>query len=74
MQNKKKPLSLNSIKIKKRLIELNMTQRELANKIGMNENYLTDILNGRRSGKKYMDDITKTLGLEENYQLMREVI
>ena len=68
MKETKKQLSLNGIKIKKRLIELNMTQRELSNKLGMNENYLTDILKGRRSGKKYMDDIMFTLGIQEKYQ------
>lgn len=47
--------------VKKRLVELDMTQRELARSIGMNENYLTDILKGRRSGKKYKEAILKTL-------------
>jgi len=75
MQDKKKPLPLNGIKIKKRLVELNMTQRELANRVGMNENYLTDVLKGRRSGKKYMDEIMEVLGLDEkHYRPMREVI
>lgn len=75
MQDKRKPLPLNGIKIKKRLVELNMTQRELANRVGMNENYLTDVLKGRRSGKKYMDDIMKVLGLDEkHYRPMRGVI
>lgn len=49
------------IEVKKKLIELNMTQRELAKKLEMNENYLTDILNGRRSGKKYKFKIIKIL-------------
>ena len=75
MQEKKKPLPLNGIKIKKRLVELNMTQRELANTVKMNENYLTDVLNGRRSGKKYMDKIIQVLGIDEkHYQSMREVV
>ncbi|HHW39119.1 MAG TPA: helix-turn-helix transcriptional regulator [Bacillales bacterium] len=52
------------VRVKKRLIELNMTQRQLAKNIGVNENYLTDILNGRRSGKKYIDRLTKTLALD----------
>lgn len=47
--------------VRKRLLELNMTQRQLARDIGMNENYLTDILNGRRSGKKYREAIVKRL-------------
>ena len=47
--NRKKPIPIFGVKVKKRLIELNMTQRQLASEIGVNENYLTDILNGRRS-------------------------
>jgi transcriptional regulator with XRE-family HTH domain len=75
MKTKKQPLPYNGIKIKKRLVELNMTQRELAKAIGMNENYLTDVLNGRRSGKKYMDSIMETLGLKEKeYESLRGVI
>lgn len=65
------------IKVKKRLIELNMTQRQLASEIGVNENYLTDILNGRRTGNKYRDSIIQRLDLkaeEKEYQPMREVI
>lgn len=50
--------------VKKRLIELDMTQRELARSIGVNENYLTDILKGRRSGKKYKEAILKTLEID----------
>lgn len=47
--------------IKIRLIELNMTQRTLAKKVGVNENYLTDIVNGRRSGKTYRSAIMNVL-------------
>ncbi|QUI22580.1 helix-turn-helix transcriptional regulator [Vallitalea pronyensis] len=50
--------------VKKRLIELDMTQRELARSIGVNENYLTDILKGRRSGKKYKEAILETLEID----------
>ncbi|MCH3964365.1 MAG: helix-turn-helix domain-containing protein [Clostridium sp.] len=52
------------IKVKKRLIDLNMTQRELSSEIGVNENYLTDILNGRRSGKKYKNLIVERLDID----------
>jgi len=51
--------------VKKRLIELRMTQRELAKDIGVSENYLTDILSGRRSGKKYRHLIYKKIGLDD---------
>lgn len=51
-------------RIRKRLIDLDMTQRELAQKIGMRESYLGDILSGRKSGTKYAEKIYKVLGLE----------
>lgn len=47
--------------IKKALIDKDMTQRELAREINVNENYLTDIINGRRSGAKYKNKIIETL-------------
>lgn len=60
----KAPL-LFGVEVKKRLIELNMTQRELSGRIGANENYLTDILRGRRSGRKYREAIRRELGLTD---------
>nr|WP_312577703.1 helix-turn-helix transcriptional regulator [Sedimentibacter sp.] len=56
-------MSQRGIKIKKRLVEKSMTQRELAEKIKMKEQYLTDILSGRRSGNKYINQIYQELGL-----------
>ena len=50
--------------IKKKLVELNMTQRKLAEKVNVSENYLTDILRGRRSGKKYMEKIINILAIK----------
>jgi len=38
-----------------------MTQRELAEKLNIKEQYLADILSGRRSGKKYINQIYKEL-------------
>ena len=64
MKTKNNPIPIFGLKVKKRLVELSMTQRQLANDIGVNENYLTDILNGRRSGRKYKDSIIKKLDLE----------
>jgi len=51
--------------VNKRLVELNMTQKELAQKIGVSEVYLSMVLRGHRSGKKYIDVIVKTLGLQD---------
>lgn len=52
------------IEVKKKLIELDMTQREFSKQIGINENYLTDILKGRRAGTKYRSKIIKKLQLK----------
>lgn len=70
---RKKHSPLFGIKVKKRLIELGMTQRELAKEVRVNENYLTDILNGRRSGKKYRSAIMKHLGIND-FEELKEVI
>lgn len=64
MDTRKKWIHFLGIQVKQRLIELNMTQRELAKKIGVNENYLSAILNGRRAGKKYKSSIYQLLNIE----------
>ena len=50
--------------VKKRLIDKDMTQIELAGLIGCNKQYLYSILVGERSGKKYMDEISKILEID----------
>lgn len=47
--------------IKKALVDREMTQRQLARMVGMNENYLTDVLNGRKAGTKYLNEIEEIL-------------
>lgn len=64
MKSKKIQLSRRGINIKKRLIEKNMTQRDLAKKLNMNEQYLADIIRGRRSGNMYINRIYKELDLK----------
>lgn len=68
-----KTIPIFGVKVKKRLIELNMTQRQLANEIGVNENYLTDILQGRRSGTKYKDAIIRRLKLDAEEKQLRQI-
>ncbi len=63
---KKNQLTLLGVEIKKRLIELNMTQREFAARIGANENYINLILYGERSGAKYLDKIGQVLNIDIN--------
>ena len=65
MQHKRNDVSPFGIRVKNRLNELNMTQKELAESIGCNENYLTDIMRGRRAGHKYRNQIESYLEIDE---------
>lgn len=47
--------------VKKRLIDRNMTARQLAEMIGTTPQYLNKILHGERSGGKYIEAIKKIL-------------
>lgn len=50
--------------VRKKLIDKNMTQMELAAMIGCNKQYLHKILTGERSGRKYIEDIARVLEIE----------
>ncbi|SES63870.1 helix-turn-helix domain-containing protein [[Clostridium] polysaccharolyticum] len=60
---KKRNLTEYGKKVKHKLVELNMTQVELAEIIGTSEQYLGKILFGERSGGKYVEEINLLLGL-----------
>jgi len=47
--------------VKRKLIEINMTQKKLAEEIETSEVYLSLILYGERSGSKYLDKIRMIL-------------
>lgn len=47
--------------VKHRLIELNMTQVELAESVGTSKQYLGKILFGERSGTMYLEKINQVL-------------
>lgn len=49
--------------VKHRLIELDMTQVELAEQVGTSKQYLGKILFGERSGATYLEKIEQVLGL-----------
>lgn len=75
MKISKIPLPPRGKKIKKGLIEWNMTQRDLAKKLNMDEQYLADIIRGRRPGNKYIDQIYKELKLDpDEDEYMRGVV
>lgn len=48
-------------KVKKKLIDKEMTQVELASRLGCRKQYINQILVGKKSGKKYMDKILMIL-------------
>lgn len=50
--------------VKHRLIELNMTQVELAELVGTSKQYLGKILFGERAGTMYLEKINQVLQLE----------
>lgn len=52
------------IRVKKRLIDRGMTQAELAALLGCDEPYMSRILSGERSGKKYREKIAEILGID----------
>jgi len=60
---RKRRISELGIAIKKRLAELNMTQRQLAERIGTSEAYLNLIIYGERSGDKYLEHIESVLNI-----------
>lgn len=61
---KKRELTEFGVAVKKRLVELGKTQKELAETVGMGEVYLNVVLHGKRSGKKYIAAICRELNLD----------
>lgn len=64
MNKEKDPKVLFGIEIRKKLLELGMSQKELANQIGASENYIWHITHGRRKGTKYISQIIEILKLD----------
>ena len=63
---KRRKLTPLGAEIKKSLVDRQMTQRELAEKIGVSPKYINLIIYGERSGKKYIPEIVSLLGLDSN--------
>ncbi|MBU5312247.1 helix-turn-helix transcriptional regulator [Tissierella carlieri] len=63
MQGKRK-LTQFGVLVKKTLVEIGMTQVELAEEVGTSNKYLNLIIYGERSGGKYIDSIARVLGLD----------
>lgn len=60
---KKRKLTPFGLKIKNRLVDMNMTQKELAKMLGTSDAYLSMILYGERAGTIYIESIKEILGL-----------
>lgn len=54
-------LNIYGVKVKKRLIEMDMTQKELSEQVGISEENLSIILSGKRKGWKHRDRINEVL-------------
>ncbi|MDU5141093.1 MAG: helix-turn-helix transcriptional regulator [Paenibacillus dendritiformis] len=61
---KKRKLSPVGVIIKKRLIEMGMTQYQLAAEVGTSSNYIYLIMIGERSGKTFLRKIEAALGID----------
>lgn len=49
--------------IKKGMIDKGITATELADMLGTRSQYIDKIIHGERSGRKYMDEIRRILGI-----------
>lgn len=63
MKTKQQKLTPFGKKVRKRLIDKGMTQVELAALLGCNKQYIHKILVGERSGKKYIEEISRILSM-----------
>lgn len=52
------------VEVKKKLIEIGKTQKQLAEEIGTSDVYLNLIIHGERTGKKYLNKIIEALNLD----------
>lgn len=65
MKTKKASLTPFGCMVKKRLIDKNMTQVELADLLGCNKQYIYKILVGERSGEKYILEMSRILSMRK---------
>ena len=52
-----------AVEVRKKLIDCDMTQAELAEKVGIKPQYLSLILSGERGNSKYVEVIKEVLGM-----------
>jgi len=59
-----KELTPFGLEVKKRLLELQMTQKEFCEKHNIPENRFSEIIRGTVPGKKHKDKIARALGIK----------
>ncbi|AAK81562.1 transcriptional regulator with XRE-family HTH domain [Clostridium acetobutylicum] len=62
--DKKRRLTSFGIACKKAMLEKEMSQTELARRVGSSTKYLDLVFHGERTGKKYISAIIKELGID----------
>ncbi len=68
-QKNKRKLTAYGAWVKKRLIELDMQQKSLAQNINVSESYLADVLRGDKKGSKYISLINDILTIDAKKKL-----
>lgn len=66
MTNSRKNLTPFGKKVKKALLDLNMTQKEFCDRNEIPVNRFTDMLYGIRPCTKYREKVRKVLGIQES--------
>lgn len=69
MANIKRPITSFGWEVKKRLAELQMTQKEFCTEHGISEYRFSNVITGVRPAKKEREKIAKILGINEEFAL-----
>lgn len=69
MRKKKNPPTPVGLAVKKRLLDLNLSQRDLAERLDVGESYVSMILSGERNSSDFMEKILNEIGLDGNLDL-----
>ncbi|MDR3597686.1 XRE family transcriptional regulator [Clostridium sp.] len=67
MIRQKREFSTFGIECKKRMLEMNISQKELAKIVGTTDKYLDLVFHGERAGTKYIGKIKEILKFIQNY-------
>lgn len=60
------------MRVKKRLVDKNMTLGALAEKVGMSRSFLSQVLYGKKEGTEYIDAIKEALNIKDGNKKHRD--